>query len=119
VTFAPGRATVVNFWASWCTPCQKEMPAFERARGDLGTKIDFVGVDTQDARIPAVAFLDGKGITYPSGYDPKGALLRRFHLRQGLPQTLFIDASGKVVDKVVGQVAEPALRAKLRRLVAS
>jgi thiol-disulfide isomerase/thioredoxin len=119
VSFAPGKATVVNFWASWCTPCQREMPAFERARQELGSRVDFIGVDTQDARIPAVAFLDGKGITYPSGFDPQGTLLRRFGLRQGLPQTVFIDAGGTVVDKAVGQVAESALQARLRRLVGS
>jgi cytochrome c biogenesis protein CcmG/thiol:disulfide interchange protein DsbE len=119
VAYVPGKPTVVNFWASWCTPCQKEMPAFERASKDYAGKIAFVGIDSQDARVPAVAFLDDKHITYPSAYDPKGTLLRRFKLRQGLPQTLFLDSGGKVVDTVVGQVAESALQGKLRRLEAA
>lgn len=119
MAYAPGKPTVLNFWASWCTPCQKEMPAFQRAFKEHGDKVAFVGIDSQDARGPANAFLDEKQISYPSAFDPKASLLRRFKLRQGLPQTLFLDAQGKVVDTVVGQVAESALQGKLRRLEAS
>ena len=66
-----GRPVVVNFWASWCVPCQKEMPAFQAAAADLDGRVAFVGVNEQDFRDGALAFQTKVGVRYPSGFDPK------------------------------------------------
>lgn len=105
-----GRPLVVNFWASWCVPCRKEMPALqavaERFEGSLG----FVGVNHQDGRTPAAEFEAEVGVTYPSGYDPDGDVARDFGVL-GLPTTVLVDARGRIVARRLGEVTEDELEA--------
>lgn len=86
-----GEPLVLNFWASWCTPCREEMPAFERMwqrYKDDGIRI--VGVNIQDSREGAEGFLEEVPVTYPITFDPSGDLASALGVR-GLPQTFFID----------------------------
>ncbi len=84
-----GQAVVLNFWASWCTPCQAEMPTFQAAHRALGNKVTFVGVDERDSRSDATAFLRHVGVTYGNGFDGNGAVGEAFYL-SGTPTTYFI-----------------------------
>ncbi|MGH9243087.1 MAG: TlpA family protein disulfide reductase [Acidimicrobiales bacterium] len=65
-----GEPVVVNFWASWCVPCRREMPAFAEVHGELGDRVVFLGVNHQDDRGAAMALLDETGVTYPVGLRP-------------------------------------------------
>lgn len=103
-----GRPVVLNFWASWCVPCQREMPAFESAHRQLGARVVFIGVDTKDARRAARDFLQETGVTYDSGYDPDGTVADAYGL-YGLPSTVFISANGKIVDRHSGEIAHDQL----------
>lgn len=84
-----GSAVVLNFWASWCTPCQAEMPTFQAAHRALGNRVTFVGVDEKDSRSDATAFLRHVGVTYGNGFDGNGAVGEAFYL-SGTPTTYFI-----------------------------
>src|SRR5207245_7193678 len=68
-----GHPLVLNFWASWCEPCKREMPALQAVYRRVHTEIRFVGIDHQDARSDALQFLRQTGATYPSAYAPVGA----------------------------------------------
>ena len=65
-----GKPVLVNFWATWCTPCREEMPLLSAAHKRLGGKVAIVGVDVKDNRTEAVRFLADRGVDYPSAYDP-------------------------------------------------
>jgi cytochrome c-type biogenesis protein len=111
-----GRPVVINFWASWCGPCTREMPAFEAVHRKLGPKASFVGIDRQDARSDALKFLSRTGVTYPSGYDPEGKLDTAYRLR-GTPTTVIVDAGGRITDHLTGPVTAATLEEALGPLV--
>ena len=113
-----GRPVVLNFWASWCVPCRREMPAFEAAHRRLGSRVVFLGVNHQDALRAALKFLTETGVTYPSGYDPDGGVARKYGLF-GLPTTIFVSPDGKVVARRTGETTADELQRKIAGLLAS
>lgn len=90
------RPTVVNFFASWCTPCLLEMPEFEEVHLELKGKVSFLGLNLQEDRARAEKVLKSTGVSYPVGLDPKGDVYR-FAGAKAMPATAFIDADGKLV----------------------
>lgn len=95
---------VVNLWASWCYPCRQEMPLLQHEAGALHGQVRIVGVDTNDQADQAIAFTEN---TVHAGYeelsDPTGKLA--ISLRApGLPFTVAIDRSGRLVWYKAGQL---------------
>ena len=103
-----GTPVVVNVWASWCGPCRQEAPLLAAAHRRLGDRVRFIGVDVLDERGAARAFMREFGWTYPSVYDPAGAIRDGLGLL-GQPVTLFYDAEGTLVHTWTGPLSERAL----------
>jgi len=114
-----GKPVLVNFWATWCTPCVEEMPMLEAAykRSGSGSKVAFLGVDRQDFRPDAQNFVRRTGVTYPSAYDRDGALDSAYRLR-GMPTSVFIDKDGRIVNQVTGPLTKAQLDEQLKQLEA-
>lgn len=100
-----GHPVVLNFWASWCVPCRKELPAFQAVYGQMGDKVTFLGMNHQDSRDDAVALLRKTGVQYQSGFDPQGRIAQAFGL-YGMPTTVFISADGRVLATRTGEMSE-------------
>lgn len=115
---ARGTPVVLNFFASWCTPCRKEMPALQAAAKRLRGKVAFIGIDHKDSRTEALELLESTGASYPTGFDQKGEVLRRYGLPDALPITLFLDEKGVVVERKVGELSRAKLDDALDRLLA-
>lgn len=111
---ASGVPTLVNLYGSWCGPCQREMPllaAFARAAGD---RVALLGVDTEDDQRLALLFAKDVGQTWNAVVDDDKQVLIRYG--GGVPQTLFIDATGHVVHVKRGPFRDGAeLRALTRQ----
>ena len=96
-----GKPVVMNFWASWCAPCEDEAPLLRDAFETFGDEINFVGIDIRDARSDALAFVAEYGLDYPSVRDEDQAIYEDYGLT-GQPETFFIDAEGVLVEHVAG-----------------
>jgi cytochrome c biogenesis protein CcmG/thiol:disulfide interchange protein DsbE len=110
---------VLNFFASWCTPCRKETPLLARtaaAEQAKGSTVQFVGVDVADPRADALAFVERSGITYPVGADADLTVTSGRYGLDGEPNTFFIDGDGRVIGHVIGPVTAPQLDRWLHRL---
>lgn len=115
-----GQVVVVNFWASWCVACRQEHPsltAADSAYRDRG--VTFVGVNYQDQRAAAVAFLDdmGRGAGYRYVTDPGSRAAVDFGVF-GIPETFFLDRAGTVVAKITGASTYPLLTGVLDDILA-
>lgn len=102
-----GTPVVVNLWAAWCEPCTREMPRLSAA-ASAHTDVQFLGVDTLDSRQDAEDFIAEHEVSFPSLFDPDGAI--RTDLGSfGLPVTVFFDADGTQVAKVDGELSQSTL----------
>ena len=113
-----GRPQVINVWASWCGPCGDELPVLQAAHEAAGGRVLFLGVAVRDSRSRALAFVSAHGVTYPQVFDERGRFPRAMRFA-GVPDTLVIDADGKVIDRVVGVLTRERLARDLAHLGAS
>jgi cytochrome c biogenesis protein CcmG, thiol:disulfide interchange protein DsbE len=112
-----GQPVVVNFWASWCHPCREEFPLLagaldEYRRDDLVV----VGVTYQDIESDSRRFVDEMGAEWPQAVDESGGVARSYGVR-AIPLTFFIDANGRVADRVIGFSTKEALDASLAKIL--
>ena len=98
-----GRPLIVNFFASWCEPCQKETPLLATFYRSEHGKVAIVGLDENDVLGSATSFTHKEGVSYPVGFDP-GVTAASAYGVAGLPQTFFLDARHRIVDRVFGAV---------------
>jgi cytochrome c biogenesis protein CcmG/thiol:disulfide interchange protein DsbE len=113
------RPVVLNFFASWCTPCRTETPMLAAAAKQAqvsGSPVQFVGIDVNDQTSPALAFVDQAGISYPVGVDPTFRVSSGLYGIVGLPDTVFVDASGRIVGRHLGPLTRAGLDQWLHRL---
>lgn len=110
-----GRPLVLNFFASWCGPCRKEMPTLQSAAARFSGTVDFVGVDHLDSRSQALDLLARTGVTYRTGYDRAGRVAEDYGVR-GLPTTVFVSGDGRIVARRLGEIRGEELDDALLRL---
>jgi cytochrome c biogenesis protein CcmG, thiol:disulfide interchange protein DsbE len=115
-----GRPVLVNLWASWCAPCQAEMPDMQKVYemyAPRGFTILAVNTTYQDQKSSALDFVAGRGLTFPILFDLDGTVARQYLVR-AMPSSFFIDRQG-IIRRVVigGPMSEGLLRAEVERLL--
>ncbi|NPV56281.1 MAG: redoxin domain-containing protein [Anaerolineae bacterium] len=98
-----GKVIVVNFWASWCQPCEQEAAELEEAwqQYQPSNQVLFLGIDYVDTEDEARLYLQKFDITYPNGPDLRSNTSKVFRIR-GVPETYFIDRTGRLAYIQVG-----------------
>ena len=112
-----GKPLIVNFWASWCEPCQTETPLLASWYARQHGHVILVGLDENDSASSALAFAKAKGVSYPIGVDPQLAAASAYGVT-GLPQTFFLNAQHHIVDHVFGAVTQAELDKGMRLMQA-
>lgn len=111
-----GKPVLLNFWASWCEPCQAEAPLLSKTWAQLQAKgVVMLGVDANESSSDAHAFLEKYGLTYTNVQDTLNGNVGSLYGIRGYPETFFIDASGKVVARY-GPLNEQGLQSELKKL---
>ena len=107
-----GRPLVLVFFASWCGPCQREMPGLATAvrQGEAGSA-SVIGIDGQDTTAAARAFVASTGVTFPVGRDPSYAVTAGKFGFFGLPETVFVNGRGIVTGVHRGPTTPALLKA--------
>lgn len=108
----PGRAEVINVWASWCGPCRQEVPMLESAHQAYGDQVLFIGVDSRDGRGAALRFLADVGVSYPQVFDANARFAASVGI-VGIPYTVIVDASGSIVYRQFGTTTTQTLKTAL------
>ena len=98
-----GKPLIVNFFASWCDPCQKETPLLAGFYRTEHAKVAIVGLDENDVRANAMSFTRSYGVSYPVGFDPTATAASAYGV-SALPQTFFLDARHRIVERIFGAV---------------
>lgn len=90
-----GKPVLLNFWASWCPPCRKEMPELQKFHERYGEKIALVGVNWGEDAKTVKEFLDRFGVSYLNLLDERGTAFVLYKLT-GIPESFFIDPDGYI-----------------------
>lgn len=110
-----GKPTVINLWATWCPPCRREMPVFEKAQ-QQNPDINFVFINQGESQLQVEQFLTSNHLMMRNVLmDASGAAGKKFEVK-GMPSTYFFDANGKLVDSRLGEVSHATLLEKLQKI---
>lgn len=100
---AQGKPVVLNFWATWCGPCQRELPALQAAAERYGDRVLIVGVDQGESAEIVQRYVDQLGLTFAIPLDPEFSVGELYNVR-GLPTTYFIDRQGVIRQMWLGEM---------------
>lgn len=102
-----GKPIVLNFWASWCPPCQSEMPEFNRIYEEVGEEVTFVMVDLVDGqretRESGMQYIEEQGFSFPVYFDTEQDAASVYGIGP-LPTTILIDQDGNIVTGAQGAI---------------
>ena len=115
-----GKVVIVNFWATWCGPCRKEIPdfiEFYKNYKDKGVEILGVSLD-REGWAKVTPFLKQTPINYPIVLG-NGEIAGKFSKFNAIPTTFIIDKSGKIVDEHTGVMTKSQLEAKVKALLSA
>jgi cytochrome c biogenesis protein CcmG, thiol:disulfide interchange protein DsbE len=97
-----GHPVIINFFASWCGPCQHETPMLARFYSSMRGRVVVLGIDSNDQRSAALRFLAKTGVRYPVGFDPFPSSTTTSYGVYALPQTFFLNAQHRIVSRILG-----------------
>ena len=97
-----GQVVLLNFWATWCKPCEDEMPAMERLYRELGDEgFELLALSVDEEATDVAVFRDRLGITFPILLDTEKEVSRLYQTT-GYPESLLVGADGNIVERYVG-----------------
>jgi peroxiredoxin len=117
-----GRVVLLNLWATWCPPCEQEMPSMERLYQEMGPQgLEVVAISIDQLTPEAVRqWADERGLSFTVLQDRSGRI-QQVYQTTGMPESFVVDREGVIVKKVIGATEwdHPAQKALFRRLLAA
>ncbi len=108
-----GKPVIINFWASWCSPCKAELPDFQLAYEEYGNEVEFMMVNLTDGRSETVegasGFINAQGYTFPVYFDVNQEGAMAYYVTS-IPTTYFIDSEGNIIAYAQGMLDYDTLK---------
>ena len=114
-----GKVVIVNWFASWCGPCQQEIPELNSAQQALGDQLVVLGVDYMEDAGPATSILDQFGAKYPAVLDSVGAVAEQYRVGsggKGIPWSFVVDKDGVLRATIIGEATPDRLSDALAKV---
>lgn len=120
-----GQVVVLNFWATWCPPCRREMPLLDAVQKEYGPRgVTVVGIDLEESPETVRAYIESVGVQYPIWLDDPAQnasdRTRDVYTKiggVGLPTTVFIDRNGTIQSSQVGELSRGVLQSRIGSLL--
>lgn len=110
-----GKPVLINFWATWCGPCQVEMPLIQEFYQKYASEMEVLAVDYDEPTSDVQAFIDKFGFSFPVLLDPGGKIADQYQVK-GFPTTYFIDREGTVRGVYVGSLSRDLIVRYLKNI---
>ena len=112
-----GKPVVLNFFATWCVPCKKELPAFQSLSSQYAERgLTFLLVDMQEDPDDVAVFLGDLGVSLPAVVDSSGEVGKTYRVR-GLPSTFFVGRDGLIKLAQLGELDDRLLESGISKIV--
>lgn len=111
-----GKVVILNWYASWCRPCQNEIPALMRVQDEFEGELVVLGIDFLESSSAALSILDDFGATYPAVLDASGSVADHYRTSGGVPVSFFIDKEGVLRATRRGELYEKDLPGFLEKV---
>lgn len=103
-----GKPVLVNFWATWCSPCVREMPYLQQIYEERqGKGLVLLGINIQESPSQVTEFMQARGLSFPVLLDTEGEATQRYNI-QYIPSTFFIDKDGIIQEIKIGSFQSKA-----------
>lgn len=112
-----GKVRVLNFWATWCTPCVGELPYFVQIHQEYGDAIDVIAMHSDMVTDDVQAFIDAERLDLMFALDETGNVIKSLGGSTQLPMTVVVDQNGKIVYNQVGSVTYEKLKSLIEPLL--
>ncbi|WP_377863586.1 thiol-disulfide oxidoreductase ResA [Bacillus sp. R86525] len=107
---------IINFWATWCDYCQREMPAFENIYKQYKDKnIEIISINLQEPETDVKKYIKEKELSFPVVIDTEGEVSKKYQVTT-VPTTYLLDSKGKVIKKNVGEMDEKMLEGWMKQI---
>lgn len=104
-----GKGVFLNFWGTWCEPCEREMPAMERQYHQFaGENFEMIAVNIAQSKLEVSKYVEQMGMTFPVVIDANKSVLTAYNITP-LPTTILIDPEGKVKRIVTGEMTDQSI----------
>ncbi|CAM3551323.1 thiol-disulfide oxidoreductase ResA [Marinicrinis lubricantis] len=112
-----GKALVINFWGTFCPPCVNEMPALQKQYDQWkDDNVVVLGINLSESRVTVQSFIDRFAITFPIIIDNDNEIRNKYNV-MSYPTTFFVDSSGVIKDKFIGEMKEQDILIRINRLL--
>jgi peroxiredoxin len=110
-----GKNVILNFWATWCTPCKLEMPLLQQSADENSSDLVVLAINYDESEAEVNQFIDELGLRLDVLYDPGGKINREYRVL-GYPTSIFIDKSGKIQFRHMGILSEGQITRYMQKL---